>query len=150
MTTSSRSSRFSASGPLRGLLAAAQRVAVIADAIGQQEIQMRILPGQALRRGAILGDEAAGQARQQILRAIAQTVGQAQTIAEPRDDAGLRADGARVRRCRRGSAVRMHQERRAPVDIGAHQVDAALGLLPILAPPRTPARRAEILRRRFS
>ena len=56
------------------LLSAAQRVAVIADAVGQQEVKMWILAGQPSRRGAILGDEAAGQAREQILSSIAQPV----------------------------------------------------------------------------
>ena len=53
-----------------GFLAAGDGVAVIADAVGQQEIKMRIADGQTLGGGAILGDEAEADARHQIDGAI--------------------------------------------------------------------------------
>ena len=59
-TPSSRASRFSASGPAAGLLAAADRVAVVADAVRQQEVEVRIgqRPAAAPRRGPPPGSTA--------------------------------------------------------------------------------------------
>ena len=51
-----------------GFLAAADRMAVIADAVGQQEVRVRILQRKSLRGRTILGDVAARQTRQQIRR----------------------------------------------------------------------------------
>ena len=53
-------------------LAAADGVAVIADAIRQQEEKFRMLHGQPLRRRAILRQETMRQARKQIARARSQ------------------------------------------------------------------------------
>ena len=70
-----------------GLAAAADRVAVIADAVLQQEIAIRIRGGQRLRRAAVGDQEAARQPRQQALRSLREPVGQPQRVAQPADDA---------------------------------------------------------------
>ncbi len=57
-------------GTTGGLLATGERAAVITQAVGQQEIEIRILLRQPLCIGAILGDAAVCQARQQVERAI--------------------------------------------------------------------------------
>ena len=84
--------------------------------------------GEALG-GAVVGDqEAAGQARQQALRGLGETVGQAEGVAEAADDAGVARKIGGVRRC--GACFGMDQERGAAVGFGAHEFDAAFGFAP--------------------
>jgi hypothetical protein len=108
-------------------------VAVVANAIGQQKEEVRIGDRQALRGGAVVGQEAEGDARQQVHGAILETVGEAQGFAEPRGDAGFGADG-RLGQMALAVAVGLgvHQEGGAAVELGADEIEAALGLLPAL------------------
>ena len=59
----------------RSLLAAADRIAVVANAIRQQEVDVGILQSQPLGGLAILGEKAARQTRQQIGRGMREAVG---------------------------------------------------------------------------
>ncbi len=75
---SSRASRFMASGPARRFLAARHRVPVVANAVGHQEIQVRIRHRQPLRRRPVFRQEAQRNPRQQVDGAVLESVGQAQ------------------------------------------------------------------------
>ena len=127
--------RFALHGqrPGAGLLAAGDGVAVVADAIGQQEVEVRVADREALRGGAVVGQEAEADARHQVDGAVLEAVGQAQRIAEPRGDAGFRSDG-RLGQMAAMVAVgfRVDQEGGAPVELRADEIQAALGLLPVL------------------
>ena len=105
---------------------------MVANAIRQQEVDVRILQSQPLGGLAILGEKAARQTRQQIGRGMRQPVGQTQHVAQARNDAGLRAHRRHGHRAAMKviAGVRMHQERRPAVQISAHQLDALLGLGP--------------------
>jgi len=117
-----------------GLASTRHRVAVIADAVGEQEVVIRILRGEALRGLPVFGDEAARQARQQRGWRRGEPVGHPDHVGETADDAGVGAE----RRLRRGlmrnvgAGLGVNEERRAAVEIGAHEVDAGFGFAPIL------------------
>ena len=112
-------------------LASGDRLAVIADAVGKQEIEVRIGHRETLRGGAVLGEEAQRDARQQVDGAVAEAVGEPQRVAEARGDAGFGADG-RLGQLAFAGGVRfgMHQEGGAAVEFRADEVESALGLLP--------------------
>lgn len=57
-----------------GLLAAADGVPVVGDAFGQQEVEVRVLQGEALGRFAILDQEAAGETGNELGRGLGEAV----------------------------------------------------------------------------
>ena len=116
------------------LLAAADGMAVIADAIRQEKVDVRVLQGETLRRGAILGQEAPRQARDQLSRSLGEAVGHAENGTEAADDSGFRTDGRFGNDATPDVLVffRMDEERGAAVHVAAHQIDAAIGFGPVL------------------
>ena len=122
-----------ASGPAGRFLAAGHGLAVIADAVGQQEIEVRIADRQrcaASARSSAM--KQCRQARQQIDGAIPEAIGEAQRIAEARGDAGLGPmAGSGVTGFGRSAPVCTRNVAR-PSRSGAQEIQAALGLLPVL------------------
>jgi hypothetical protein len=113
------------------LLAAAHRLAVVADAVRQQEVEGGVLDGQPLGGGAVLDQESPRQERQALQRGAAEAVGEPQHLGQPGDDVRFRAE-LRAGGALRGGRLGMNQKRGPALDAGAHQLDAALGLGPVL------------------
>src|SRR5262249_35234028 len=110
------------------LAAAAQRITVVADAVRQQEVEIRMVVGEAARRLLVLGKEAAIEARQQTKNVAAEAVGQPHVAAQALDYAGLGADHESVE-----GAVwfGLDEESSVAFHFGAKQAQALFGLLPV-------------------
>ena len=117
-----------------GLLSATYGVAVVADAIGKKEIDVRILQGQALRGRAILGEKAAREAGKQFGGRVRQAVGEPQNAAQTADDSRSpdRAPARLAEPWRVRVLLGVDQERRAAIHVAAHQIDAQICLAPVL------------------
>ena len=66
---------------------------MVADAIGQEEINVGILQGEALGGVVIVGEKAARDARQQFGGRVAEAIRHLEHVAQSADDAGFRTDG---------------------------------------------------------
>ncbi len=114
-----------------GLLAAGYGVAVVTDSVGEEKVKVRIANGQTLRGGAVFGQEAERDARQQVCGTIAESVGELQGIAQAAGDAGFGTDGGLGQgRGFVSVGFGMNQERGTAIEIGADEIEAALGVLP--------------------
>ena len=113
-----------------GFLAAADRMAMVADALRQQEKRIRIFDRQSLCGGAIPREIAAREAGKQVRGSCRESVGETKMVAQPANHP-IRA-GQFVGLAQPFIGYRMNQECCAAVEIGAHDIDAALGLIPIV------------------
>ena len=112
-----------------GFFSAADGISLIADAVGQQEKSLGILDGQLLGGGTVLGEIATRQAGKQVSGALLNPlVKRRWSLSRPATPSALPAVAAP----RLLAHFRMNQKCRAAVHIGAHDVDAALGFIPIL------------------
>src|ERR1019366_1152447 len=124
---------FHGERPGAALLAAGDGQAVIAGAIGEQEVEVRIADGEALGGDAVFGQETQGDARHKVDGSVLESVGKAEGIAEAGTDAGLGPDGG-LGQTAAGVAIgfRVDQEGGASLQLGADEIEAALGLRPVL------------------
>src|SRR5262245_29024693 len=111
-----------------GLAPTAHGVAVITDAVGQQEVGIGVFDGEPLRGLPICDQEATSQSRQQSFGCSSQTVGEANDVRKP--------PGCSIRRGILSPVLSslspgMNQERGPSVRLSVHQLNAALGLTPI-------------------
>src|SRR5258707_7147153 len=96
---------------------------VVAHTIRKKEKSIGILSGQALGSRAIAGDIAAGKPLQEMRWCGRKTVCKAEMIAQASEDTVFTQQFIA-----RGQLIvrfRMDQESRPPVEIGAHDIDAA-------------------------
>ena len=97
------------------LLAAADRVAVIAGAVGPQEEQIRVLHAETFGDLVVLDQVARAQVRQQRRRRSGKAIRQADVVRKATDHAGLGTERRGLRLHRR---IRVYEERGVAVQVG--------------------------------
>src|SRR5438445_320589 len=103
---------------------------VITDPVRQKEEGVRMFYREVLGGGPIAGDVAACQPWQKVGGSGRESVGEAKMVAQP----AYYAVGASqfVGFAQSFIRTRMHQERSAAVQVRPHDVDTAVGLIPVI------------------